>query len=618
MKNKKLWITTGFSLFILVFIFVATQLIQHKNNSQQNNSLSYQQPKLKKTYDVIVVGGEPEGVAAAVAAARNGSKTLLIEKRDGLGGLFTYGMLNFLDIGKDMNNEPVNAGIFKEWHNLVGNQSAFDIKDAKAAFMKLVKNEPNLTLALETDVVSVIKDGNKLTGLKIKDYQNKEKEIHAQRFIDSTKDADLAVMAGAPYFTGGEDIGFKNRKMSVTLMIHLKDVDWEGIKRASKDGVFGGGTVYNNTAWGYSDLHTAYKPSNAQTRLRGLNIAKQKDGSVYINALQIFGVDGLNEESKKEALDIGKNETKHIVKFLNEHFPGFEQAKIASYPSELYIRETRHIKAEYQLPMSDLWENRDHWDSIALGGYPVDIQATSTADYGYVLAVPTQYAIPFRSLVPLKIDGLLIASKAAGYDSLAAGSARVVPTGMSVAQAAGVASAMSIEHQINFREMSKDKSLITTLQKKLKNQGAHLFHFELDYPYQNEWYYPAIKKLLSLGVIKGGYENKLPVDEPMINDDFVRIISAIERVFPDKGVENVNEVTSLLTDKDKTLTRDQAAQLILKAIGIDCLENEAWQKAIELGIVDKTLNQRLPENREILTSEGYQLFYLLFKQGKNY
>ncbi|WP_260838929.1 FAD-dependent oxidoreductase [Heyndrickxia oleronia] len=234
MKNKKLWITTGFSLFILIFIFVATQLIQHKNNSQQNNSLSYQQPKLKKTYDVIVVGGEPEGVAAAVAAARNGSKTLLIEKRDGLGGLFTYGMLNFLDIGKDMNNEPVNAGIFKEWHNLVGNQSAFDIEDAKAAFMKLVKNEPNLTLALETDLVSVIKDGNKLTGLKIKDYENKEKEIHAQRFIDSTKDADLAVMAGAPYFTGGEDIGFKNRKMSVTLMIHLKDVDWEGIKRASQ------------------------------------------------------------------------------------------------------------------------------------------------------------------------------------------------------------------------------------------------------------------------------------------------------------------------------------------------------------------------------------------------
>src|SRR5699024_4755251 len=148
---------------------------------------------------------------------------------------------------------------------------------------------------------------------------------------------------------------------AVTLMIHLDNVDWEKIDQAADDDVFGGGEVYGNVGWGFSELHYDYEPVNPDTRLRGLNIVREKDGSVIINALQVFGIDGLDPAERERAIDIGIDETEPIVEFLREHFPGFENAEIVQYPTELYVRETRHIEAEYQLPLSDVWENKDHW-----------------------------------------------------------------------------------------------------------------------------------------------------------------------------------------------------------------------------------------------------------------
>src|SRR5699024_2149076 len=136
------------------------------------------------------------------------------EHRDGLGGLMTYGMLNFLDISNDQHGDIANAGIFKEWHTLVGGQVGFDIEEAKDAFMQLVKEERNLTLILETNFTEIEMEGNRLTAIKLIDESGKSETIQAERFIDSTQDADLAVKAGAPYFIGGEDIGL-DRKMAV-------------------------------------------------------------------------------------------------------------------------------------------------------------------------------------------------------------------------------------------------------------------------------------------------------------------------------------------------------------------------------------------------------------------
>ncbi len=565
--------------------------------------------KGNETYDVVVIGGEPEGVAAAVSAARNGAKTLLVESRESLGGLFTYGMLNYLDIPQGEDGGSVSKGIFQEWHQLVGGGNAFDVTEAKAAFQKLVEEEENLNLLTSTEVTDSVVERQRVSAATLKN-ENDKFDVQAKIFIDATQDADFAAMSGAPYFLGGEDIGIKDRKMSVTLMIHLKNVNWEKVKETASTEKFGPATVTDQVAWGFGDLLREYNPIEENTRLRGLNIAKIDD-EYFINALQIFGVDGLDEQSKQEGIERGKRETKHILSFLQQEFPGFEDAEIASFPSELYVRETRHIKAEYQLPMSDVWTNKDHWDSIALGAYPVDIQAQTPEDYGRVVAAPIQYAIPLRSIIPKEIDGLLVVGRSAGFSSLAAGSARVVPTGMAVGEGAGVVAKVAIEEEITLREMSQKETLIKEVRGRLKQQGAYVDHFELDYPYKGEWYDQSIQTLLDHGLIFGKYTNDLRVDELATWNDFIEIVSGImERVNPvvkEQQSDTMNRINSEISNKkDNEIQRDDIAS-VLADLYLTEEENKKWQSLIEKGIITDELGKRIQQNREIRLKELYSI-----------
>ncbi|MCM3734142.1 FAD-dependent oxidoreductase [Fictibacillus nanhaiensis] len=632
MKNKgwMRWAVSGGLLIVLVLAFIFIKKIYPYPESIATTGTSsevkldvepYETPAIQEEYDVIVVGGEPEGVAAAVSAARNGSKTLLIEHRDGLGGLFTYGALNFLDVSHDINGNWANQGTFLEWFKLVDKKIGFDIDVAKVAFMKMVQDEKNLTLSLNTKLNDAVMDGNTLTGITFTTEDGKQKTVSAKRFVDATQDADLAVKSGTPYFKGGADIGLEDRKMAVTLVMHFKGVDWAKFTQASKDGVFGGGEVHGNVAWGYGKFHRVYKANDPMMRLRGLNVVRQEDGTLYINALQIFGINGLLDSDKERAIEMGKEETRHILKYLQKNFPGFENAEIASFPEELYVRETRHVLAEYQLPMTDVWENNDHWDSIGFGAYPVDVQATSPADYGFVVSAPEQYAIPFRSLVPLKTDNLLIASKAAGYSSIAAGSARVVPVGMTLGDAAGAASALSIENAVTFRKMSQDKELIKELQTTLKDQGANIYPFNVDFPYKGEWFYNEIKPLINYGLIFGGYKNEFPVKKPISEGAFGKLMSnGVKHMLSDQTQEfRTKEMNELIGEETDILTRNKAAQMILVLNNTVVSNEDAWDVAIEKGFIDETLQKRLKNDKKLQGSEGYYLaaHALTMMQKKN-
>ena len=535
--NKKIGIilTTG----IIIAVGIAAIFMWNKKDAIPNE------------VDVVVVGGEPEGVAAAISAARNGASVILIEHRDELGGLFTYGMLNFLDIPQGPDGESVSRGIFEEWHKLVGSQSAFDVELAKQVFRQMVEAEDNITLLTETDVVAVQKDGNQVVGLTYKNADG-EFDVKAESFIDATQDADFSVMAGAPYFVGGEDIGIEDKKMAVTLMIHLNNVDWDGVREEAASGKFGEAVVTNTAAWGFVELTRMYKPIEENTRLRGLNLAKVGD-DYYINALQIFGINGLDEASKAEGIERGKREIDHIVAYLKAELKGFENAVIASYPPELYVRETRHIIAEYQLPMADVWTNRNHWDNIAYASYPVDIQAQTPQDYGYIVSAPTAYAIPFRSIVPKEIDGLVVVGRSAGFSSIAAGSARIVPTGMAVAEAAGAAAAQLKDTEQSFRQLSQDEAGIKKLRATLMAQGAYVENIETTYPYAGEWYDEAVQQLMNYGLIFGRYDNNLLVDNPSTVQYFTNLIAdTLYRT--NRSTYDVNEEL-ILTAKEEAVSR---------------------------------------------------------------
>ena len=260
-----------------------------------------QEPVVEGTdYDVIVVGGEPEGVTAAVSAARNGMKTLLIEDDEALGGLMTLGMLNFIDMCHGRDGTLLTQGIFEEFYDAVGG-TAFDVEHAKAVFLQMINDEPNITLKLGTTVTAPLIENGAITGVTVRE-NGQEQTYRSARVIDATVDADIAAASGVPYTFAGEDIGEKDRQMGVTLVFILNNVDWDAvIDYLENDGNAGTGADAKS-AWGYTEEGYSYEPHDPMLRLRGFNAARQDNGDVLINALIIFGVDVLDAQSKAEGI----------------------------------------------------------------------------------------------------------------------------------------------------------------------------------------------------------------------------------------------------------------------------------------------------------------------------
>ena len=483
-------------------------------------------------YDVIVVGSDPEGIAAALSAARNGMKTLLLSKDSTPGGLYTLGALNFIDVPETRDGTLLVGGIYEEFVNAVGG-SGFDIVNAANVFNDMLTAEDNLTVRYGAKFQEPVMNGNTITGVTVLEEGDMLVTYNAPYIIDATQDGDVAAAAGAPYTYAGEDIGERDREMGVTLVFRVSGVNWDSMCRylTIKRGI---GEIFNkstsmgvsgNTAWGFSDEGYAYEPSDEAMRLRGFNMAKQDNGDVLVNALLIFDVDPLDEASREEGIARAKAELENIIPYLQDEFWGFGDCELAGAAEDLYVRESRHITCEYNLTIDDVLENRDQDDRIAVTSYPVDVQPTKTQTYGTVVGYPDQYAVGYKSLVPQDVDGLLVVGRAAGYTSLAAGSARIVPTGMACGEAAGVAVAVAKAQSATPRDLVDDDAAIAEIQEKLTAQGAKLDHTQTHEDVMDHWAYPGVKVLRSLGVLDGGYDNNYYLDDTITMNRYQNMVN---------------------------------------------------------------------------------------------
>ena len=556
-------------------------------------------------YDVIVIGGDPEGVCAAVSSARNGLKTLLIEDDAALGGLMTLGKLNFIDICEDRQGNILTQGLFMEFYDAVGG-TAFDVETAKQFFYDWVTNEENAELKLNTEFVTPVMDGNAIVGVVVEE-NGEEVTYTASRIIDATVDADVAAAAGVPYTIAGEDIGEKERQMGVTLVFELSGVNWDAVVNYLENDDNAGTGATDKTAWGYTREGYAYEPKDELMRLRGFNVARQDNGNVLINALIIFGVDPMSEESKANGIARAQKELEYIVPYVREHFIGFENVELVGTAEQLYIRESRHIIGEYQLTIDDVLENRDQWDKIAIVAYPADIQPTAGQTYGTVVGSPDRYAIPFRSIVPLNVDNMLVIGRSASYTSLAAGSARVIPVGMAEGEAAGVASAYSLAKQISFRDMTADTDAIADVQKTLKKQGAYLDDFEVHEVFMDHWAYSGVKVLRSLGQMDGGYSNDYGLDKAISKG---RMQNLLNNVMGKTG-KNIEKVL----DVPDPVTNSSMIAVISRVAGVEADTYDAQIAALtEMGIMtDEILQHMGTENDTPMVAEAAMLVANLYQ-----
>lgn len=510
-----------------------------------------------KTYDVIVFDAEPEGIVTAISAARNGKSVLLVEKRDGPGGLMTYGMLNTIDMNTAEDGTLLSQGIFEEFFNKIGRRGSFDVDTAKKAFEEMISDEENITTMYNVEEVRVGSNGSKIEYAIIDG-----KKYTAKMYVDCTQDADITVLAGGKYVEGWEDVNEENRSMSATLVIKMNNVDWDACCKAI-DAAKRPNAGYSNTGiWAFGEITQKYVPTQPHMRLKALNIGRQNDGTVLINSLQIINVDMLDISAKERAYTKCVKEAEAVAKFIAKNVPGFEKATLAGVAPELYVRETRHIVGEHILTVKEMLESTYSYSAIAMAAYPIDVQTTSIYDWGYIIGNPSQYYIPMATVVPKGFTNLMTIGRSGSYTSIAAGSARVIPTGMTLGQSAGIMAAVCIDHNIDLQKLLEDYTYRHEVKNRMKAQKMYIDDKSKPVVDKNDRYYDFIIEMCELGILSLGYNNEFDANKVVTERDFIVLTKTyLKRNFIKEEFWNTDHI-NLLDAKEEAITPNRAKEIM--------------------------------------------------------
>jgi len=408
-------------------------------------------------HDVLIVGGGTAGVAAAVAAGRNGADTLLIERYGFLGGTMTAGLINpFMTF--HAGKEQIIQGIFQEIVDRLKGMTgydegtrAFDVEVMKIVADQMVK-EAGVKLMLHTCVIDAMVQGNTIRGVEVHNKSGRQ-AILGKVIVDATGDGDMAVMAGAPYEKGRKEDGLTQ---PMTLNFRMGGVNVEKMPPRQE----------------INRLFEEAKDKGEVTipRENVLWFPTTRKGEIHFNTTRVIKVDGTKAEDLTYAEVEARRQMIELVNFLKRKVSGFENAHLLMSGSQIGVRETRRIIGEYMMTGEDIVEARKFTDVIARGSYPIDIH--SPTGEGTVIKSPpsgASYDIPYRCLVPKTIDNLLIAGRCVSSTHEAQAAIRVIPIVVAIGQAAGTAAALAARLSVPPRRLD-----VSLLQKTLREQGANL------------------------------------------------------------------------------------------------------------------------------------------------
>ncbi len=426
--------------------------------------------------DVLVVGGTPAGVAAAVSAARRGADVTLVSARPELGGILTDGMMDQWDLNVAPNGTAVQGGLFDEIHAALGD--AFTPAQAASEFARLVAAEPRIRLVTDAKPVGVRAvpgDAGRVVESVTFDAANGASfELAAGEVVDATDDGDVAAMAGARYDVGRQDTGRDERMQAVTLMFTLEGVDWARVADGYDPVRDGTGGATARRAWGYAKLMVGYRPGSSAVIVRDLNLGREPDGTVTVNAIDVLGIDGRSSADLSRARALTEAEAPRLLAYLRARLPGFEAATLGRFADAIYVRETRHFAGVERLTAGAVWDGTIPDDTIGLSSYPLDLHPVDALDQPAYAPVRHVYGIPFGTMVPRALANVVLASPAISATHIAAGSARVIPTTVEEGEAAGIAAALAGREHLAFTTMARDASAIAAVRTTLAANGAIL------------------------------------------------------------------------------------------------------------------------------------------------
>ncbi|NLW73905.1 MAG: FAD-dependent oxidoreductase [Clostridiales bacterium] len=425
--------------------------------------------KVEYETDVLVAGGGPAGLCAAIAAARCGAKTMLIEKNGFCGGMATAGLVAPFMTCYDSGGElMLIRGLFEEivdrlverggaiHPSLVETSSAFTsyitdghihVTPFKAETLKLVADEllaeAGVKVLYYTSFLDVETEGDIITRAIIHKKDGLS-AVEAKIYVDCTGDADMAAAAGVPY-----ELGNNGKMQPATMFFRIANVDSskidEDIEKNRDKFRRVNGVNYRSLHWWVSKAREAGDWTLDRVSIGLFRGVDEDEWS--INTSRIMDIDGTDSESLTRAETIGRRQVDEIFRFLKKYVPGCENARLVASGSTIGIRETRHIEGIRKLTVEDILDCRVPDDSILLAANSVDVHGKFGPLSNEYITIPPgkYYGVPYGCLVPVGIKNLLVAGRSISADSDAAGAIRVMPPCMGLGQAAGVAAALCAE-----------------------------------------------------------------------------------------------------------------------------------------------------------------------------
>jgi len=443
--------------------------------------------------DVVVVGGGPAGLVAALAAKRAGADVLLVERHGYLGGLLTGGFVT-------KPQAPVVGGIpeelFARARQLGGARGniRYRLRDGTYTYfmspidpetMKRVAFESvdaaGVQLLLHSLVVDAVTERGAVKGVLVENKSGRQ-AILADVIIDASGDADVAARAGAPYVVGRRSDGVAQ---PMTMMFRMGRVDVDQLVQYAKthvdDFTF---TYYPNVAEGIPDAsqclnivlegfirlqeQAAAKGGYEPPRI-GFNVKTGVGpGDVFVNATRITEGTGTNVQDLTDAEVRVRAQVHACVAFLKTYVPGFADAYLLDTPPEIGVRESRRILGEYTLTLDDIVQRRSFDDVVAKGYGVIDIHEPGGKNLRFDAV--EEYQIPYRCLLPQGIDNLIVAGRCVSCDHDVLGTLRTIPACMYTGQAAGVAAALAAQAHTSPRDLN-----VNSLQQALLQQNVVLF-----------------------------------------------------------------------------------------------------------------------------------------------
>ncbi|MDQ1545616.1 MAG: hypothetical protein QOH69_520 [Actinomycetota bacterium] len=437
--------------------------------------------------DVLVVGGGPAGIAAAIAAARTGARTVLVERFGFLGGNLTAGLVGPCMTSYSLDGKTqLIKGVFEEFVNRmveIGgaiHPSQTHAGDAYSGFIvyghdkvtpfepeaaKVIANrmclEAGVELKLHTSVVDAIVEDGKVVGVVCADKEG----LHVQTAtvtVDCSADGDVASFAGNPTEYGREGDALVQ---PMTMFFRVSGVDDAVVEEYV--------TTHTDDYRPFASIVDAAREAGRfAIPRRGVGMYKTLHKGVWrINTSRVLGRNGTNAADLSAAEIEGHEQVMQLMTFFREELPGFQNVELLDTASTIGVRETRRVVGDYVLTLEDLQSGHHFDDVIALAGYPVDIHDPIGAGGGASDAYETAniYEIPYRSLVPRDRDGLLMAGRCVSATHEALGAIRVMPPAFAMGEAAGTAAGISAASGTAPRSID-----INDLQRVLVEKGAYL------------------------------------------------------------------------------------------------------------------------------------------------